>query len=87
MPTARGEWHHRRSRSVVDPHQHCPCNGVFLCGHCHRWVHANPFEARGLGLIVSRYVESPGEVPVDSHYGAVMLRCNGTAFAVEGQAG
>jgi hypothetical protein len=72
---------------VVDPHQHCPCNGVFLCSTCHQWVHSHPFDARGLGLIVSRHVESPSTVPVVGHYGTLILRCSGEAFVSEGQTG
>jgi hypothetical protein len=72
------QWHHRRSRSVRDPHQHCPCNGVLLCPTCHEWVHKHPFEARGLGLIVSRHTAVPGTVPVWSHHHpALLLKCAG----------
>jgi hypothetical protein len=72
------EWHHRRSRSVRDAHQHCPCNGVLLCKTCHDWVHANPFEARALGLIVSRY-RIPSEMQVEHNlYGWAWLTCTGT---------
>lgn len=73
------QWHHRRSRSVVDEHQHCPCNGVLLCPTCHAWVHAHPFEARGLGLIVSRHTAVPGEVPVVSYFynPGLLLQCEG----------
>jgi hypothetical protein len=72
-------WHHRRSRSVRDLHQHCPCNGVLLCSSCHRWVHAHPFEARGLGLIVSRHVAEPWSVPASVPYtiNTVLLTCEG----------
>lgn len=73
----RGEWHHRRSRSVRDEHRHAACNGVWLCGTCHRWVHAHPFEARGKGLIVSRYSATPCLVPVLSHFGWLVLACDG----------
>lgn len=70
-------WHHRRSRSVVDEHTHCPCNGVWLCKTCHDWVHAHPFEARTAGWIVSRHVEQPSDEPVDSHFGTLLLMCDG----------
>ena len=77
-PTPEGHWHHRRSRSVVDLHQHRPCNGVWLCGTCHRWVHAHPFEARRKGWIVSRYTAAPCEVPVwATQHGWVLLGHDG----------
>lgn len=65
------EWHHRRTRSVRDSHTHCPCNGVLLCGICHRWVHANPFLARPTGLMVSRYCADPTDVPLRTHLGLI----------------
>jgi 5-methylcytosine-specific restriction protein A len=69
------EWHHRRSRSVRDPHTHCTCNGVLLCSTCHRWVHSHPFEARAVGLIVSRYRE-PSKMQVEhALLGWVWLTC------------
>lgn len=72
------EWHHRRSRSVRDEHQHCPCNGVWLCRDCHSWVHAHPFEARTSGWIVSRYA-TPGDVPMlTQQHGWVTLGHDGT---------
>jgi hypothetical protein len=73
------EWHHRRSRSVRDTHRHCPCNGVLLCKSCHDWVHAHPFEARALGLIVSRHVAEPGSVPVSAPFTprTILLACDG----------
>lgn len=73
------EWHHRRSRSVVDDHRHCACNGVWLCKACHDWTHAHPFEARALGLIVSR-AAIPTEHPVKCvRRGWVNLTCIGDA--------
>lgn len=77
VPTAHGDWHHRRSRSVRDPHQHCACNGVWLCQTCHDWVHAHPFEARTLGLIVSRHVTNPGTVIATAYFGDILLDCTG----------
>lgn len=56
-------WHHRRSRSVRDDHQHCPCNGITLCATCHAWVHAHPLDARRGGWIVSRAEPTPWKVP------------------------
>lgn len=72
------QWHHRRSRSVRDGHTHCPCNGVLLCKTCHDWVHSHPFEARAIGLIVSRYSE-PAQMQLEhSLYGWIRLTCNGS---------
>lgn len=72
-----GEWHHRRSRSIRDEHQHCPCNGIWLCLTCHNWVHANPFEARAHGWIVSRH-KMPNVEPVrNMRFGWLMLTCSG----------
>lgn len=76
-PTKAGQWHHRRSRGVIAPHRHCPCNGVWLCPTCHRQVHANPEESRLEGLIVSRNEENPCNVPVLSWYGVLLLDCGG----------
>jgi hypothetical protein len=74
----RGEWHHRRTRRVVDQHRHCPCNGAWLCFVCHAQVHAAPFEARAEGFIVSRHLSEPGLVPVIAHFGSIFLLCDGT---------
>ncbi len=71
------EWHHRRSRSVRGPHRHCPCNGVLLCGECHKWVHRNPTEAMEAGLIVSRWEDDPWAVPVTTVYGVTFQTCDG----------
>lgn len=76
------EWHHRRTRRVVDAHRHCPCNGVWLCHKCHTGgkdsVHGNPFEARREGFIVSRHVAEPGLLPVKAYFGSIFLHCDGT---------
>lgn len=77
-PAPNGAWHHRRPRSVVDEHQHCPCNGVWLCHTCHRMVHAHPEAARDTGWIVSRWVEDPGTVPVTRRFGTWQHDCHGT---------
>jgi hypothetical protein len=84
------DWHHRRSRSVVDAHTHCACNGVTLCGPGnnngdHGWTHSNPFEARAKGLIISRHsLLLPFNVPVlITGRGWVLLQCNGTFEQVE----
>lgn len=71
------EWHHRRSRSVRDTHTHCACNGVWVCKTCHDWAHAHPFDARSIGLIVSRHQRDPGTVPVEARFGLIVLDCEG----------
>jgi hypothetical protein len=77
------EWHHRRSRSVRDEHQHCACNGVWLCRTCHAWAHAHPFEARRTGFIVSRH-STPVDHPVECVMrGWVRLTCMGRTEFVE----
>lgn len=75
-------WHHRRTRTVVDEHQHCTCNGVWLCTTCHSWVHHNPNAAQTQGFIVSRYESFPGEEPVLYPDGWWALDCNGTGSPV-----
>lgn len=71
------DWHHRRSRRVVDEHTHCPCNGVLLCRTCHAWVHGHPELAQGMGLIVSAYW-SPSMFPVQCFDGREwLLDCEG----------
>lgn len=59
-----------------DAHQHCPCNGILLCGICHKWAHDNPFQARDEGVIVSKYAV-PAEVPISTTYGTVRFDCDG----------
>lgn len=77
MPTA-GHFHHRRSRSEIDDHTHCPCNGVYLCPTCHTWAHSHPTEAMKAGFIVSRYVQFPGSIPVVTPWGTRLHDCDGT---------
>lgn len=74
------EWHHRRTRNVVDLHQHCACNGVLLCHTCHTYLHANPEEARGHGLIVSSYEDQPFTVPYRQGLAGLWVQnlCDGT---------
>lgn len=71
------EWHHRRTRRVFDSHQHCPCNGVWLCHDCHAWVHAHPLEAAHSGFWVSRHQAEPGTVQLIVPWGTVLLGCDG----------
>jgi len=78
VPNPSGEVHHRRSRLVRDLHQHCPCCLVFLCGTCHRWVHAHPFEAKRFGFIVSKFTAEPATVPtLRELFGETFYDCNG----------
>jgi hypothetical protein len=62
----------------VDPHVHCPCNGVWLCTTCHGWVHQHPFEAKTKGFIVSRHIDQPGAIPIDTVRGRMVFGCDGT---------
>lgn len=82
-PTLPGEWHHRRSRNIRDEITHSPANGILLCDVCHRYVHANPFEARAMGWIVSRYAIPTEEPLVHALYGDVMLDGDGGYRQVE----
>lgn len=72
------EWHHRRTRRVFDQHQHCACNGVWLCRDCHAWVHGHPLEAAHSGYWVSRHVGEPATIQVIVPWGTVQLGCDGT---------
>lgn len=76
-PTRNGEWHHRRSRRVRGEHRHCVCNGVWLCNTCHRDVHSHPTESLESGFIVSGFIDLPGSIPIQAHYGIVLLDCHG----------
>lgn len=68
---------------MVDEHTHCPCNGVWLCVTCHQWVHAHPNAARTQGWIVSRWVHSPGVIPITRRLGTTWRNdCVGTAQLV-----
>lgn len=57
--------HHRMPRSG-GVNEAAP-NKVSLCRWCHRWVHANPAEARRDGWVVSRS-DDPAVIPV-VHWG------------------
>lgn len=76
-PARNGQWHHRRSRGERLPHRHCPCNGVWLCPTCHRFVHQNPASAQDTGFIVRRHIEDPRTVPTSTWYGLVIFDCDG----------
>jgi hypothetical protein len=71
------QWHHRRSRRVVQQHRHCPCNGVWLCHVCHRYLHHHPEEARRQGFIVPGYEPEPGVLPVRTWWGWRYHLCDG----------
>lgn len=80
------QWHHRRSRSVVEQHRHCPCNGIWMCPTCHAWAHRHPTLAQDEGLIVPRYVTSPrdwGRGFVHYQGRRVRPECDGTLSTVE----
>jgi len=53
--------HHRVRRSQCGTDD--PQNLITLCEACHRWVHANPYAARRLGLLL-RHGEDPELIPV-----------------------
>jgi hypothetical protein len=76
------DWHHRRTRSVVDDHQHCACNGILLCRRDHQWAHSHPESARAIGVVVSRYTVEPFTVPVLSYDGWWRHACDGTGWFV-----
>ncbi len=75
-------FHHRRSRSIRDSLTHDPSNALWLCGSgttgCHGWAHHNPKDAREAGIIVSRYEQDPGAIPVKTWHGLVYLTSEGT---------
>lgn len=74
------EWHHRRTRSVIDIHRHCACVGVMLCHTCHGYLHRNPEYAMAHGLIVSRFEAKPFTVPYQQGLNGlwVMNACDGS---------
>lgn len=85
-PAPHGEWHHRRSRRIVDAHRHCPCNGLLLCATCHQWAHSNPLEARRTGFIVSIHQREPFMVPIQTVWGERTHDCEGNyLFIQEGE--
>lgn len=71
------QWHHRRSRRVVEPHRHCPCNGLWLCHTCHRFLHKNPETAMRLGFIVNSWETEPASIPVQTVWGWRYHTCTG----------
>lgn len=72
------QFSHRRTRSVRDEHQWCPCNGLLACQTCHSVMHRNPENARAWGHHVSSFVDLPGEVPVHLLGRWWMVRCDGS---------
>lgn len=80
-----GEWHHRgRRRERRSEHQHCACNGVWLCLTCHRWAHQHPVQAKAQGYIVASTELEPSSVAVVAWDGPVKLTCDGAALALTG---
>lgn len=78
VPAPNGHWHHRRRRNIRDAHTHCPCNGVWLCGHCHiPWAHGNPTEAKAEGFILPTWVAEPWTVGFRTPIGIVLPDCHG----------
>lgn len=74
----RLEFSHRRSRSVSDNHKWCACNATAVCAACHRWMHANPGEAKRQGWHVSSFESTPAVVPIELVPGKwSLLQCNG----------
>ena len=71
------DYSHRRTVSIRDEHQWCPCNALHLCRTCHRWAHHNPEQARERGWHVSRYENNPGTVPAVTIAGRFILDCEG----------
>ena len=61
FPLGLFERHHRKRRSQGG--QNVMSNVLVLCRGCHLWAHANPREAKLLGLLVSRW-DDPRTVPV-----------------------
>lgn len=86
IPAANGEWHHRRSRRVIDAHRHCACNGAWLCGGCHRQVHrqseANS-NAKADGFILSQWVPEPRSSRIATPWGVRLHGCDGTVTFTE----
>lgn len=76
------DYSHRRTRSVKDAHQWCPCNAVWACRTCHDAMHAAPAQARERGHHVSRYVEEPATIPVRLRGRWFVLLCDGTKIPV-----
>lgn len=68
---------HRRPRSVLDGHQHCPCNLIYACHGCHAWAHANPIDAQIEGFTLSRMIADPSKIPVWMWHGLTLLDCKG----------
>lgn len=56
--------HHRIRRSQCGKNN--SANLITLCASCHHWVHANPYAANGLGLLL-RHGEDPLLIPVRHH--------------------
>lgn len=72
-----GDLHHRRVRGIGGSRRtdrHDPSGLLYLCRTCHDWTHNHPFDARDLGLIVSRNSTSRYcDIPVVDLYGRARL--------------
>jgi len=78
VPAPVGHAHHRRSRRVIDRHQHCACNLVWLCSTCHSQVHAQPAQSATGGWIVSQWCDRPTLITVTTPWGIRWHGCDGT---------
>lgn len=77
IPAPAGHWHHRRLRTVRDEHTHCTCNGIWLCGICHEWVHHNVAAAYEAGLLMSRHIDEPFSIQYKTPIGWRLPDCEG----------
>jgi hypothetical protein len=73
--------HHRMRRRVGGDRL---ANILLLHGDCHRFIHANPIEARGRGFIVSVYSDMLGSPVVAKDGRAWLLDDQGGREPVEG---
>lgn len=62
---------------MVVLHRHCPCNGVWLCHVCHKYLHEHPEEALRLGFIVNSWEPEPSLIPIQTVWGWRFHTCNG----------
>lgn len=74
-----GEVHHRQRRREGG---HRWSNLVGLCGTCHRWVHANPDEAKSKGYIV-HIADNPEETPIATFMGLMLFDDDGSVTFVD----
>jgi hypothetical protein len=83
LSSTSGSRHHRQLRRHGD---HSPANLVLLCGSgttgCHGWAHANPREARRVGLIVPSWLRAES-VPVKTISGWLRLARDGSVISLD----